>query len=108
MPTPDRIAKACAQYGYTYGCIVPGCAGRPRLHHLVPRRAGGTDALHNQIAICPEHEHRVHFAGAVARALERRPGLDALHYASLPRKHRKFLLRYLDRMAHSPAPSTTS
>ncbi len=55
-----RITAACKQYGYAHGCVVPGCYGQPRLHHMVPKRAGGTDALANMISICEHHETLIH------------------------------------------------
>lgn len=66
----DRIRKACEQYRYSHGCIVPGCKGNVRLHHMVPRREGGTDAIANLIAICPKHEEPIHNAGAWMRREE--------------------------------------
>jgi len=55
-----RVTAACKQYGYDHGCIVPGCYGQPRLHHMVPKRVGGTYALKNMIAICEHHETLIH------------------------------------------------
>lgn len=62
-----RLARVCKQYGYASGCIVPGCKAKPRLHHFIPRREGGTNAIENRIAICHGHEVPLHKAGAYAR-----------------------------------------
>lgn len=64
-----KLHAACSQYGYAMGCIVPGCTGRPILHHFVPRRAGGSNAIANLIAICPAHEKPLHAAGHAARIM---------------------------------------
>lgn len=61
-------AERCAlQYGYAGGCIVPGCGRDVRLHHIVPRREGGTNAMANLMPICAHHEALVHKAGHYAR-----------------------------------------
>ena len=73
-----RMAAVCASYGYASGCIVPGCTNVPILHHFIPRRSGGTNAIHNLIPICKDHEAPLHKAGAYARKWEnKKPGVKA-------------------------------
>ena len=62
-----RLAAAARQYGYNEGCIVPGCTRPARLHHMVPRREGGTNAIANLIPNCAHHENFIHIAGGYAR-----------------------------------------
>lgn len=62
-----RLDKAAAQYGYAGGCIVPGCTRDVRLHHFVPKREGGTDAIANLVPMCAYHEAPLHHAGQYAR-----------------------------------------
>lgn len=64
----ERLEKAFAHWGFR-GCVVPGCEGQPRLHHIVPRREGGSDGLHNLLPICERHETNIHRAGQAARLL---------------------------------------
>lgn len=91
----NREAAACTQYRYVSGCIVPGCIGRVRLHHIVPRRAGGTDAISNLLCICAHHESKLHFAGHVARLQELNPEVDVFSLANSHRTVRKYKLREL-------------
>ncbi len=65
-----KMKRACEQYGYAGGCIVPGCQNGPVLHHFVPRRIGGSDGLSNLIPICKQHEVPLHRAGRYARLRE--------------------------------------
>ncbi len=93
----NRLAAACAQYRYVSGCIVPGCINRVRLHHIVPRRAGGTDALSNLMPICAHHESKLHFAGHVARLQELNPDVDVFSLSTCHRSVRKYKLRNLNK-----------
>lgn len=63
----QRADRCALQYGYAGGCIVPGCKREVRLHHIVPRREGGTNAMGNLMPICAHHEALVHKAGHYAR-----------------------------------------
>lgn len=85
----------CVQYGYAKGCIVPGCDRDTKLHHIVPRRAGGTDAITNLVCICHTHEYKVHKAGHWARVQEADPTINIVNMARLSRWARKNLNRRL-------------
>lgn len=89
----NRERLACRQYGYESGCIVPGCEGSTMLHHLVPRRLGGTDAISNLISICHRHEFGLHKAGHLARVQEEFPYIDIVALSKMHRVSRKQLLR---------------
>lgn len=91
----SREEAACRQYGYASGCIVPGCDGNTRLHHFVPRRLGGTDAISNLISICARHEFGLHQAGYMARVQEEFPYLNIVALSKMHRVSRKQLLRKL-------------
>ena len=43
-----------------YTCVVPGC-GQPAyaVDHILARRAGGADALHNLRSLCKAHDHAI-------------------------------------------------
>lgn len=59
---PKEVQRVAKQYGYKSGCIVPGCNLPARIHHIVPRRLGGTNALENLMPICYKHEAAIHAA----------------------------------------------
>lgn len=67
-PATNRLAQAYAFWGWT-GCVVPGCARGPRLHHIVPRREGGSNRLNNLLPICEYHETPIHRAGSAYRRM---------------------------------------
>ncbi len=62
----SRLESAYAYWGWR-GCVVPGCKNAVVLHHMVPRREGGTNGLHNLLPICKQHEEPLHAAGHYAR-----------------------------------------
>lgn len=57
---PQKVSRVAKQYGYSSGCIVPGCKLPARIHHIVARRNGGTNELTNLMPMCYDHESRVH------------------------------------------------
>ena len=61
------MRKVCEQYGIGIECIIPDCTGTPRLHHIVPRAKGGTNAITNLMPICEKHERNVHTSKAKER-----------------------------------------
>lgn len=71
-PSPERLQRAYEYWGWT-GCVVPDCTGQPRLHHIVPRREGGSDGSNNLLPICAAHEAAVHKAGAEYRRMTGAP-----------------------------------
>ena len=62
-----RMKAVCDSYKMEVECIVPKCNGKPRLHHIVPRNKGGTDAIVNLMPICAKHEGCVHTTKAKIR-----------------------------------------
>lgn len=92
--TALRMRKACLQYGYDGGCIVPGCDRPAILHHFIPRRAGGTDAIANMISICKAHEQAIHAAGYFMRMVEEGNSVkDVERYMKLNRWQREYVVR---------------
>lgn len=90
---PVKLQRAYAYWGFE-GCVVPGCTGRPRLHHIVPKAKGGTDGYHNRLPICTKHEELIHRAGYVSRMMEQYgtgPELD--YWISLNKRERRALRR---------------
>ena len=55
FPVNSRYRKAYEMYGYR--CAIPECYRDDVLevHHVIPRRSGGTDDIHNLIVLCPTH-----------------------------------------------------
>lgn len=90
-----RLKRAAEQYGYDYGCIVPGCCREPIIHHFIPRKKGGRDGIKNMIAICKFHEEPLHDAGVrymLMRGLEE-AGLP-LELADANKRERRRMRRH--------------
>lgn len=83
----SRLEKSYAFWGFR-GCVVPGCARKPRLHHIVPRREGGGNKQDNLLPICAFHEEGLHRAGAFARCTA-----NGVPYGRKNRSRRKALAR---------------
>lgn len=46
-----------------YSCRHCGCEDELHVHHIVPEREGGPDALHNLVTLCATHHRKVHRIG---------------------------------------------
>jgi 5-methylcytosine-specific restriction endonuclease McrA len=58
--TNNRRGKQAARIRDGGKCVICGFSHATAVHHIIPKRSGGTDRVENLVTLCPNHHYMVH------------------------------------------------